>query len=552
MTKSKGHMIMLGGNMERHEPQALLEVDDELLNKGWPCIKRSPGGHMIATYLREQGYDVEVIDFWPAWTRIQLLKLFHKRVREDTLVVGISGMFALSHIGQNVDVDQLHEMLQTIATLKERYPQLKFVGGAHNVSAIQAYDLDYYVSGYGEYAIVELFKYFKGEFNTLKIQRKHIGGKVLNVIDCKHDYPAWPMPNARVTYEERDFIQPQEVLTLELARGCKFKCKFCSFPILGVKGDHSRCAESLKEELLDNYNKWGLTTYTVSDETINDNPEKLAKCAEVVKSLPFDVHLAGYVRADLIVNKPETWQDMYDMGLRTHYYGIESFYQPAGKSIGKGINTDKLKEGLLEVQDFFRDKEAGRGDFKCTISLIVGLPYETKETFMAGVDWVLENMPGHSWSITPLYIAGPTTSAMTTSPSEFDRTWKEEGLFREMTDEEMAAIDESDLNPKTAWNAINQVVKSNRLKWSHDTMNLWEAFVLFDELQNNKKLVDNVGASTFYYHRYLTTNKYTIDDLYTKQFSKELSDDTIQPFNQSDLDSHMQFIQDYIEKKLAL
>ncbi len=68
MTKSKGHMIMLGGNMERHEPQALLEVDDELLNKGWPCIKRSPGGHMIATYLREQGYDVEVIDFWPAWT----------------------------------------------------------------------------------------------------------------------------------------------------------------------------------------------------------------------------------------------------------------------------------------------------------------------------------------------------------------------------------------------------------------------------------------------------------------------------------------------------
>ena len=31
---------------------------------------------MIATYLREQGYDVEVIDFWPAWTRIQLLKLY--------------------------------------------------------------------------------------------------------------------------------------------------------------------------------------------------------------------------------------------------------------------------------------------------------------------------------------------------------------------------------------------------------------------------------------------------------------------------------------------
>ena len=40
MTKSKGHMIMLGGNMERREPQALLEVDDELLNKGLALHKK--------------------------------------------------------------------------------------------------------------------------------------------------------------------------------------------------------------------------------------------------------------------------------------------------------------------------------------------------------------------------------------------------------------------------------------------------------------------------------------------------------------------------------
>ena len=52
------------------------------------------------------------------------------------------------------------------------------------------------------------------------------------------------------------------------------------------------------------------------------------------------------------------------MGLRSHFYGLETFHQPAGKSIGKGINTDKLKEGLLKVQDWFRDKEAGRGDYQ--------------------------------------------------------------------------------------------------------------------------------------------------------------------------------------------
>ena len=127
------------------------------------------------------------------------------------------------------------------------------------------------------------------------------------------------MPNAAVKYEERDYIQPQEVLTLELARGCKFKCKFCAYPILGVKGDYSRCGDSVREELLENYEKWGVTNYTVSDETINETPAKLAKLANAIKQLPFQPHLAGFIRADLLINKPETWQDLWDMGLRSHF-----------------------------------------------------------------------------------------------------------------------------------------------------------------------------------------------------------------------------------------
>ena len=97
--------------------------------------------------------------------------------------------------------------------------------------------------------------------------------------------------------QDRDYIQPQEVLTLELARGCKFKCKFCSFTILGVRGDYSRCGDSLKEELEDNYNRWGVSNYSIADETINDSPEKLKKHADVVRNLPFDIRMSGFMRA---------------------------------------------------------------------------------------------------------------------------------------------------------------------------------------------------------------------------------------------------------------
>jgi len=452
---SKGHMIMLGGQIESLELTMDLNhavVDTNMSKRVWTSVRRSPGGHRIATYLREQGYDVEVLDFWPAWTRIELLKFFHQRVREDTLIVGISGMFpigALNSASKEGDSRKLYrDMVQTIAILKERYPQLKFVGGAQNLSAILDYKLDFYIYGFGEYAIVELFKYFKREFNTLKIIEKNIDGRVIKAIDCKTDYPAAPMPDARVRYEDRDFIQPEEVLTIELARGCKFKCKFCQFPILGVKGDYSRSVDSLREEFLDNYERWGCTVYSVSDETVNDSPQKLAKCAEVIRSLPFQPHLTGYIRADLLVNKPDTWQDIWDMGLRSHYYGIESLHQPSGKIVGKGINVEKLKEGLIKVKDWFENKEEGRGQYRATISLILGLPEETKETFLTGINWLQDNLPTHSFNACPLYMSGTNLKDNISTPSVFDLTWEEEGVFSEY---DVSGIDPESLNfdPKT-------------------------------------------------------------------------------------------------------
>ena len=230
---SKGHMIILGGQIESLELTMdlnLAATGTDMAKRVWTSVRRSPGGHRIATYLREQGYDVEVVDFWPAWSRIQLLKFFHQRVREDTLCVGLSGMFpigALNSTSKDANAGQLYQnMIQTIAILKERYSNIPFIGGAQNLSAILDYGLDYYLHGFGEKAAVEILKYFKREFNTLEIEQKIIGGRTVNVIDCNTKYSSAPMPDARVKYEDRDFIQPQEVLTIELARGCKFKCKF--------------------------------------------------------------------------------------------------------------------------------------------------------------------------------------------------------------------------------------------------------------------------------------------------------------------------------------
>ena len=52
----------------------------------WPGIKRSAGGHRIATFLRQNGWDIEVLDFWPTWTREDLqTSLTHELQRIQNL-----------------------------------------------------------------------------------------------------------------------------------------------------------------------------------------------------------------------------------------------------------------------------------------------------------------------------------------------------------------------------------------------------------------------------------------------------------------------------------
>ena len=79
--------------------------------------------------------------------------------------------------------------------------------------------------------------------------------------------------------------------------------------------------------------------------------------------------------------------------------------------------------------------------------MIIGLPEETRETFLDGIEWLKTKFSGYSYAISPLYMANDKTPMMNHS-SEFDRTWRESGIFHEMTNEEMG-VDESELNPNT-------------------------------------------------------------------------------------------------------
>jgi hypothetical protein len=378
------------------------------------AMGRATGAHRIATWLRQKLWDIEVLDFVSSWSNDQLLEYFKSRIRPDTVFVSYSFVF---HTWE----DRFHEVFSWI---RSTHPNIKIIvgGQATEICPIEA---DYYVNGYGEHAIVNVLNHILGNSTEKLRYTLHRKGKLVRAM---HDYPAYPLSNfdPTIVYEDRDFINPKETLVIETARGCKFKCSYCTYPILGVKGDVSRSAEGYTDNLQSLYDKWGVTNFQLADETFNDATQKIEKFANATAKLSFQPNLTGFIRADLLVSKKEDWPLLRGMGFWSHWYGVESFNWESAKSIGKGMHPDKIKQGLLDAKKYFQST----GHYKGTTSMIVGLPGETEETVRNAWAWFKENWKGQSAIYYALYI--PKADA-TEETSSFSANWREKG-YSEMTE----------------------------------------------------------------------------------------------------------------------
>lgn len=336
---------------------------------------RAHGAHKIASFLREHGADIEVVDYAFSWQLEELKDLWKSRYHSKTLFLCISTIFRQSSL----------YLWQFVGWIRQNYPHIHIIGGTQSIDKILPYNLDWYVYGYGEYGMLELIKCLKDDTPS-KIEHYKVGKR--KIINCQKHYPAFPKKELSISYQDRDFIKSWEVLPMELSRGCIFECAFCSYPILGVRKDHSRDENDLYKEMLENYERWGTEHYLLSDETVNDYHEKLVRYASVIKKLPFQPKMGGYARGDLIAGRKKSWETYIEMGFMNHFYGIESLHHPSAKAIGKGMEVGKLKDGLLEFKEY---AYKNNGFFAGYISLIAGLPNETYETLDEGRKWLTEN-----------------------------------------------------------------------------------------------------------------------------------------------------------------
>jgi hypothetical protein len=169
------------------------------------------------------------------------------------------------------------------------------------------------------------------------------------------------------------------------------------------------------------------------------------------------------------------------MQFNGQFYGIESFNRPSAAAIGKGMDSDKIKQVLLDTKAYFLKHN---GYYRGSISLIAGLPYDTEETMGETLKWCEEHWKTNNVLIHPLVI--PSNTLENTSPSVLSTQYEKQGYKLIDIKGHQLSEDDPELLPIFQSNQIEPEMKNQvRLFMRH-----MDESVLFNRWQSNTGLTE--------------------------------------------------------------
>jgi len=405
--------VIIFTGSSRTNPDMIYDKQDVALQ----LMVRPLGAYQIASILRNNGYTVQVIDKYHWFLRHDkdsFKKIVEHHVSHDTLWIGWSNTF---WEGKSIKFQKLgdayrQEAADTIGMTekgltwlsnfaKSKNPNVKFIAGGSKTWrwSQEGYKFfDYYVEGYADQMILDLTNYIAGKGPKPSTNINDDNSEVLNY-DKKAN--KFDFVNHVHKWHESDHIMKGEALPIEIARGCVFRCAYCSFPLNGKKKlDFIRDPDKLKEEFIRNYELFGVDTYVYSDDTHNDSVEKLEFLYNKVYSqLPFKIKFSTYLRLDLLAAHPYTIELLKESGLIGTFFGIESFNYETNKTVGKGAKEERIWENLWKCREIWKNQ------VQIHSGCIVGLPNDNEETVRAwGEKVIAVDSPIDFSMITELHI----------------------------------------------------------------------------------------------------------------------------------------------------
>lgn len=330
-------------------------------------------------------YEDRFYPFWPSYLTSYLKKhlgseLFEFRVLTKTIEKELESykphMVAISSVSRNFN------FAKDYARIAKSYNLPVVIGGCHISALPQCLTSDMNVGciGEGEQTFLEIMKHFIENDGLNPANLGEINGIVYRINGKLIKTPARPAIKQidTIPHPDRSLQGYLRYDTMQTARGCPYRCVFCSVSRYWGKVRYFSTDYVMEEirELIDN----GVKFIRIYDDLFTGNKKRLFEIVDEIVKNGFQkkVSFWCWVRASNVT--PEVVAALKRMNVVAVEMGLESGSDRTLKYL-KGSGT--VEENWRAIQLF---KEAGgiqtNGDF------IIGSPEETSEEIMQTYDFI--------------------------------------------------------------------------------------------------------------------------------------------------------------------
>jgi anaerobic magnesium-protoporphyrin IX monomethyl ester cyclase len=325
----------------------------------------------IATYLRENGIDISIID--EAAEDYSLKQTIDWVKKENPDMLGFSTCSATGRKAALI-----------AEKAKQENPNVKITFGnffaTFNAERIlKKYpQVDFIIRGEGEHTSHELALCLdrNGDLKKIKGISFRNNSNVITTEDRPliKDIDSLPFPDRElldVEYHNTTagiVVAPKKFSGFVSSRGCIFNCRFCGCRRLARNLWRSRSVDNIMKEL-HLLSSQGYKQFLFVDDNFTLNTKRVIKLCQKMKKEKIDIEFFAEGRVD---NCPRNMlQEMSRANCRLMYFGIESGTQKILDYYNKQTTTQQTVEALKKV------KKAG---IDVTVaSFILGAPHETRK-----------------------------------------------------------------------------------------------------------------------------------------------------------------------------
>ena len=369
----------------------LKQVKDHIHDGMSLSILRSVAGMALHDTCIRNGKEATLIDYCQFWESKELAEYVVKWVDKKnvkTPLIAITKLFL-------ADFDFRNFIDPIMTELKKQIPNLEYVIGGPRIDVQQMKSAgvkNLPIQCYRGRSLHLFEKNLRGEHINEEEAYIKVEEDVL-FIETKATQPV-EEPVVPTLYDDY-CLMPTDVIPFETRLGCKFNCTFCHFEFRAAKNVNDACPHKIAEMMQTAKSKYGITNFSISDDTFNEDDVKVQNLFNAVSELDYIPKIIGYVRFDIMQRKQEQLEMFDKSGFWGHFYGIETFHPEAAKAVRKNIDRDSAFAFLKEVTQQYPHW------FKMS-GIIAGLPKEPIEYYWESIQKLLAERVLESVQLTGL------------------------------------------------------------------------------------------------------------------------------------------------------